>query len=88
MITFIKKTLIFLLAAIIYGTGMNLYQIYSDRVDKQGWDFETIAYLVIAVIIVTSPVINYWEAKLLKLFGMNREEEVRKRQFKQWQSKK
>lgn len=76
MKNFIKKTFIFLLAAIIYSVGMNLYQIYSDRVDKQGWDFETIAYLVIAVIIVTGPVINYWEAKLLKLFGMAQEKEV------------
>ncbi len=78
MKNFIKKTLIFLLAAIIYSVGMNLYQIYSDRVDKQGWDFETIAYLVIAVIIVTGPVINYWEAKLLKLFGMSQAEEAPK----------
>ena len=76
MKNFIKKTLIFLLAAIIYSVGMNLYMIYSDRVDKQGWDFETIAYLVLAVIIVTGPVINYWEAKLLKLFGMSQEKEV------------
>lgn len=56
---------------LIYAVGMTAYMEYHKSVDESGWTLSTIALLLVAVVIVTSPVINYWEAKARRWFGLD-----------------
>ena len=59
-----------LVSFLIYAVGMTSFQRYDKLVDESGWNLEVVVHLLIAVVIVTAPVMNSWEAKARRWFGL------------------
>lgn len=64
---FLKKAVALFIAVLIYAVGMSSWSYYQDTND---WNFASILALFVAVIIVTVPVMNYWEAKARRWVGV------------------
>lgn len=68
----LKSILAILIAIVIYFLGISLYLAYFERASKDDWSLGTVAMLITVVCLVAAPIINYWEAKARRWFGLDK----------------